>query len=905
MAGYPLSLETQRIVGGAKRLADEAGDEHLSPGHVWEALLLGDSKLAELVRDHLDDVPAGEFPEPLQSRRHIDSDLQYAMKRAAMLAEQQPVGGRAEITPLHLCIALLGTPQIAGAVREPQRLIEKLEQTLEEAGEGGVVAPPEELVAAFQGLGGFGRLLTAPDVLRTLPSVYGRERELSQLTSALVKFGRANVIIVGPAGVGKTTLVYGLAHSLATRDVPKPLRGGHLFELDTNALTAGTVYRGQFEERLQRLLDTLAAHPQVILFVDEIHTLVGLGTAEGHPHGAENVLKNWLATGRIRCIGTTTYEEYRRFIEADKALERRFSVIRLGEPDYEATMVVLRGLRPRMEEHYGLRIPEALLDLAYELSERYLRSRNQPDKSVDLLAEGAARRCVLGQGDAVTPDDLSSAASELSGGVPIRETAAERQMLAQLEDDLREVVVGQDAAVAQVARGVIAARSLTRDPGRPRAVFLFAGPNGVGKTLTAQALARLLFGRDDALVRVDCADLTDPFHAVEELRGVSRWYVHSEQGGRLTSPVWERPYSVVLLDEIEKAHPLVWNALLPMLDEGRMEDGSGRMVDFTETYVIMTTNACSHLLDAEAGQRIGFRSMSEVAEEDPKTLERLRRALMEDGFPPEFIGRIHRIVVFRPLDEAQRRVIVQRELETLATRLMENEGKRLIWSEDVVAALAAQADPGIGARGLLNVVRDRIGGELSERSINDPEWERTETVVLALGDDEHVDVRSRPLLGAVLVVDDEIAYYERFRSELPDYDWQFAGGPTEMRRLLASAETPVSVILLAVDFSGNPPPDDRPGTEILAELRRDHPEVPVVMVTATREPDVIVECFRLGAYDYLLKPVEDPELVRNVLRRISEREQLAARNAAQAERIRTLAGRIHHAYGAEGLRIAL
>ena len=905
MPGYQFSAESNAVIGAAKGLAAARESDRLGPLHLWEALLLGCPDILDAVREALLEVPSGPLPAPIEAQRRLDTELAAALKRARVLAEQYPLSEAYEITPRHLEVGLLGAPQVAALLREPSALAARREEQLQQDAVSGPTTVGHELLADFEPLKAFGRLLTTPDVLRDLPQVFGREEELSQLTSALVKFGRANVIITGPAGVGKTTFVYGLAQLLVSSSVPAPLQGCHLFELNTNALTAGTMYRGQFEERLQQLLDVLVRHREVILFVDEFHAIVGLGTATGQPQGAENVLKNYLASGRIRCIGTTTFEEYREFIEADAAFERRFTQIRLREPDREGTMRVLQGLREPLEKHYHLSIDDELLALAYDLSERYLKSRNQPDKAVDLLAEAGARRCIIGGGEQLLAEDLQHAASQLGGGVPVRETEQDRNLLRRLEQSLNERVLGQSEAMAQVARGVIGARGLTRDPNKPRGVFLFAGPTGVGKTLTAELLAQILFGSADSLVYLDCADLADGQTAVSELRGVSRWYVHSEQGGRLTSPVWERPYSVVLLDEIEKAHPSVWNALLPVLDEGRLEDARGRVVDFTETFLILTTNSCSELLSSRPQQRIGFRSLPEMERQDPAALEALRSALVADGFPREFIGRIHRIVVFTPFDRAQRLRIVNQRLEKLAARLSETEGKRLVWDDAVAAALEAAADAGLGARGLINIVRDRVGAELSQRSVNDPQWPAVDEVRLGVGDEQAVAFQSKVLRGQVLVADDKPRHYERLAAALPEYDWCYADSEeTVLAKVEELGDEGVAVILLAVHFGASEPPEGAEGPRILKALRDRGVTTPVVMMTGTSNVAAMAECFKLGAYDYVPKPIE-LDLVRNVLQRVSGVQRLELQNAAQAAKIEALQGRVTHEYDEGLLQIRL
>ncbi|MEV6715195.1 ATP-dependent Clp protease ATP-binding subunit [Lentzea sp. NPDC051208] len=598
----------------------------------------------------------------------------------------------------------------------------------------------------------FGRDLTAAARDGLLDPVIGREDVIDEVLEVLSRRTKNNPVLIGDPGVGKTAVVEGIAARIASGDVPATLSGRRLISLDLAGMVAGAKYRGEFEERLEGVIAEVAATDRmVVLFIDELHVVVGAGSAEGAPMDAATMLKPVLTTGRVQVIGATTAEDYRRYIAKDAALERRFQPIQVAEPSVDEAIAILRGLRSRYEMHHGVRITDEAIVSAVELSARYVTDRFLPDKAVDLV-DRAGARVRLREKSAMPPDpvrleqrvrrlerekdaaqgedavflagELDRAVAELesaraaladapqvaandvaevvsrSTGIPVAQlTEAERHRLLHLEDHLHQRIVGQDEAVEAVADAVRQGRAGLKHPHRPVGSFLFLGPTGVGKTEVARALAEALFGSEDRLIRFDMSEFSQQ-HAVARLIGVPPGYAGYEEAGQLTGAVRRAPYSVLLLDEIEKAHSDVFNTLLQVLDAGRLTDAGGRTADFANTVIIMTSNIGADQLLAAATSGV--------------PVEQLREPLMSAvrrSFRPEFLNRLDEIILFRGLNAGQLRQITSLLLDRTRQRLRE-QNITLEVDEQAVDWLAARGYvPEYGARPL----RRTIGRELDRR----------------------------------------------------------------------------------------------------------------------------------------------------------------------------------------------
>jgi ATP-dependent Clp protease ATP-binding subunit ClpC len=633
--------------------------------------------------------------------------------------------------------------------------------------------------AAPSPLDEFGRDLTQDARESRIDPVIGRDEEIEQTIEILARRRKNNAVLIGEAGVGKTAIAEGLARRIAEGDVPETLRDARLISLDLASMIAGAQYRGQFEQRLKGLLAEVAeSQGKVVLFVDELHTVLGAGAGEG-AMDASNILKPMLARGELRMVGATTLSEYRR-IERDSALARRFSPVTVGEPTVDQTVEILRGLREVYAFHHDAEITDEALVAAARLSDRYVTEYHLPDKAIDLIDQAAARvRMHAVKGDdtvarlraelekreaekdqAVREEAYEDAAklkavtarlreqlAELGEApepakpvvgerevaaviaartaIPVGElVAGETERLVALEDDLHQRVVGQDQAVEVVADTIRRARVGLSEGNRPLGSFLFLGPTGVGKTELVKALSERMFASEKALVRIDMSEFREP-HTVARLIGSPPGYVGYGEGGQLTEPVRRRPYSVILLDEVEKAHPDVWNVLLQLMDDGRLTDGEGRTVDFTNAVVVMTSN-----LGAGAAKRsVGF-TAAEAAPDEERML-----AAAKSAFLPEFLNRIDEIVTFRPLDAEQVQQITGLIIERVAQRLRDERGIRLEVEPQLVARLAREGfDAEYGARPLHRHVRRTLERELT-RAILDGTIADGDRVVAADGPD--------------------------------------------------------------------------------------------------------------------------------------------------------------------------
>ncbi len=627
----------------------------------------------------------------------------------------------------------------------------------------------------------YGRDLTQAARNSELDPVIGRNQEIERIVQILSRRTKNNPVLIGEPGVGKSAVVEGLAQRIVTDNIPEILKDKKVMTLDMGSLIAGSKYRGEFEERLKNAIAEVRKAGNIILFIDEIHTLVGAGKAEGSMDAA-NILKPALARGEVQCIGATTLDEYRKHIEKDAALERRFQPVTVGEPSAEEALEILRGLRDKYEAHHKVRITDDALQAAVSLSDRYISDRFLPDKAIDLMDEAASRVRIQSY---TAPPDVKSQEAQLSAvvtekkeaiarqdyekaaalrdqerklkaeienlrtaweqkksatreivteeeiaqivsswtGIPVKKmTEGESQRLLHLEDVLHKRVIGQEEAVKAVSRAIRRARAGLQDPKRPIGSFIFLGPTGVGKTELCRALGEAMFGDEDALIRIDMSEYMEK-HTVSRLIGSPPGYVGYEEGGQLTEAVRRKPYSVVLLDEVEKAHPDVFNILLQIMEDGRLTDNSGRVVNFKNTIIVMTSNAGAHAIGHS--RVLGFGSTIDIA----RSYETMKEQVMKevkDIFRPEFINRVDELIVFHALEQNDIDKIAYLMLSQVADRL-QKRGMHLKFENEVVALLAKEGyDPQYGARPLRRVIQRTVEDALSEEIIAGK---------LALGDD--------------------------------------------------------------------------------------------------------------------------------------------------------------------------
>ena len=550
----------------------------------------------------------------------------------------------------------------------------------------------------------YSRDLTELAAAGRIDPVVGRGGEIRRTVQILARRSKNNPVLVGEPGVGKTAVAEGLALLMARGEAPEALKNKRIVSLDVPALLAGTKYRGDFEERVKSVLRDVRRAGDVILFVDELHTVIGAGSAEGAIDAA-NILKPALGRGEVQIIGATTPEEYRKHIEKDPALERRFQPVRVTEPDREQTMEMLASVRCSLEKHHGVRIGEEALQAAYELSVRYIGDRFLPDKAIDLLDEAAAAARVAGK-KSVNEAAVARVVS-LWTDVPVSGiTEGESKRLRCLEERLKKRVVGQDEAVRAVARAIRRGRVGLRDPKRPVGSFLFLGPTGVGKTELCRALAETVYGDEKAMIRLDMSEYMEK-HSVSRLIGAPPGYVGYEDGGQLTEQVRRRPWSVVLFDEIEKAHEDVWGILLQIMDDGRLTDSAGRLVDFRNTVIVMTSNVGARLI-TEKRPPLGFGGSDEETGLRERVMEELRRT-----FRPEFLNRVDETILFRSLGAEELLEITRRLVRQLQRRFAEL-GLTLLVPEQSLRALSSGGDQRYGARPLRRRLQQSIEDAAAE-----------------------------------------------------------------------------------------------------------------------------------------------------------------------------------------------
>ena len=664
---------------------------------------------------------------------------------------------------------------------DPKKMYSSIVQKINEAPKAapaGTVSSAKDSGKKGSALEEFTRDLTESARAGRLDPVIGRDEEIRRVIQILSRRTKNNPVLIGEPGVGKTAIAEGLAERIAAADVPEELLDKRVLSLDLSGMVAGTKYRGEFEERIKKTIDEVKKAGNVILFIDELHTIVGAGSAEGAVDAA-NILKPALSRGEIRVVGATTLDEYRKYIEKDAALERRFQPVTVGEPSPEATLEILKGLRDKYEAHHKLTITDEALEAAVSLSRRYINDRFLPDKAIDLMDEAASQVRMSAEStspdlksleekinalhrekaDAIAAQDYEKAAQlrdleqkytqqvdierenwkkslstnrgsvgaediakVVAGwtGIPVtRLTEDESMRMLRLEETLHKRVVGQDEAVTAVAKAIRRSRVGLKDPKRPIGSFLFLGPTGVGKTELCKTLAETMFGDENAMIRLDMSEYMEK-HTVSRMVGSPPGYVGHEEGGQLTEKVRRKPYSVVLFDEIEKAHPDVWNILLQILEDGIVTDSQGRRVDFKNTIIVMTSNVGAKNITA-AETPLGFHGGDKSAEEDEtKRYERIRQAVMDDlkkTFRPEFLNRIDEIIVFRQLTQENIREIASRMLQVTGRRMAE-QGITLDVDDDALTELARDGfDPQYGARPLRRSIQNLVEDAVAEQML--------------------------------------------------------------------------------------------------------------------------------------------------------------------------------------------
>lgn len=628
----------------------------------------------------------------------------------------------------------------------------------------------QETMEGTPTLDALARDLTRQAIEQRLDPVVGRNKEVRRLVQILSRRTKNNPVLVGEPGVGKTAIVEGLAQRIIHGQVPEDMLHKRVMMLDMGSLVAGTKFRGEFEERLKKIIDEIYNDGHIILFIDEIHTLIGAGSAEGSVD-ASNILKPALARGEIQLIGATTLNEYQKYVEKDSALERRLAKVQVDEPSQEEAVQILQGLRPRYEEHHGLRISDEAIEAAVTMSVRYIHSRQLPDKAIDLIDESAAKvrldasdkpskvadlqnelvrvnaekeEAIYNQAfeqaaqlrleerkiaeklaqaqqkqienqelQVVSAEDVAEVVSQWTG-VPVQQIAKkESQRLMDLEKILHQRVVGQDKAVVAVSRAIRRARSGLKDPNRPIGSFMFLGPTGVGKTELAKALAQAMFGSEDALIRVDMSEFMEKY-STSRLIGSPPGYVGYEEGGQLTEKVRTKPYSVILLDEVEKAHPDIFNILLQVLDDGYLTDAKGRKVDFRNTILIMTSNLGATQLREE--KSVGFNAVDQS--KDQRAMEKRILEELKKAYRPEFLNRIDETVVFNSLDASEIHEIVKIMSRQIVARMAEQDIQLKITPSAIDVIGKAGFDPEYGARPIRRALQREIEDKLSEALIS-------------------------------------------------------------------------------------------------------------------------------------------------------------------------------------------
>ena len=779
----------RRVVFFAQEEAGRLGENYVSTEHLLLGLVKENDSVAARILDRIG-VSLGRIRSEIErqvargdGRMGPDMQLTPRAKRVIDLAydEARQLGNN-YIGTEHLLLGLIREGEgLAGRVlaklgvelertRREVRLLQDQEPGQPVGGTGRGAQPQRSRTPT---LDEFGRDLTEYARNDKLDPVVGRAEEIERVIQILSRRTKNNPVLVGMPGVGKTAIAEGLAIRIVTEDIPETLKDKRLISLDLAGLVAGTKYRGEFEERMKRVMDEVRkGSGEIILFIDELHTVVGAGAAEG-AIDASNIMKPALARGELQCIGATTLDEYRKYIERDAALARRFQMVKVDEPEVDEAVEILKGLRHRYEEHHKVKITDAALDAAARLSDRYITDRHLPDKAIDLIDEASSKvrlraatapaplrqakleliqiekelTSIPERGDyervnfleenskflrerieemqahwdkergllsLVVDDDEIAQIVYSWTGIPVsRLVETETQKLLQMEDELRKRIISQNEAIIAVSKAIRRARSGLKDPKRPIGSFLFLGPTGVGKTELARALASFLFQKDDNLIRIDMSEYMERF-AVSRLVGAPPGYVGYDEGGQLTEAVRRNPYCVILLDEVEKAHPEVFNILLQVMEDGRLTDSQGRVVDFKNCVIIMTSNIGAHIINREPS--IGLRQ-GKTHDETERDYTGMKNRVSEElkrAFRPEFLNRIDDTIVFHSLTSVDIRKIVNLMLGSVRGQIGQ-QGMSLEASEAVLDKLATDGfDPQYGARPLRRAVQRLIEDPLAE-----------------------------------------------------------------------------------------------------------------------------------------------------------------------------------------------